>query len=742
MVAVIRRLLHGVWSLGWLALALIGIPSALVHYIGWPFPDHWPTRPEWERWVAQPLTRPALLATFAVLVWLMWAGLVYALVVEIIIRIRRVAGWLRGRSLPPLPTPMQATASGMLGAAVFGVPAGTAHPTAAPVATPPVAAPTQPALSSVEAGTPDAGVVAAAAAEPAPVSEPDAALARHGVALPDGGWVTDQTAQAIASAAAVVWWQRRRHYRPHRLSGEATGPDDADLVPLPDTVAAVLPGGQDDDTGDVDTVAAAADPFAAHPAVVGHRDGPLRLRDLPPGGVGLVGDGAAAAARGILTATLLSGAPWDPAGDAHVVTTVTDLQTLLGLSADEQRATPGLTVAAGFDEALAVLEQAALARGTVPAGDGGAVHHRPPPPALAVGGPTSGEPVFAPLVLLAGCPVDPAEIRRLALVLNLAAHLGVTGVLLGRWPHGATWRVDPDGTTHGDDRADSPGPRLCALPAATTGDLLTLVQEARASRTPPHPPVPPPAPPRRSPDHSGGTRPVAGQRRPPQLPASAARTGDRSGDVSGGSPLRARLLGHPVVHHAGGDRDDGTTVPIRRSAALQVLVFLAVRRAGATSNELIAALWPGPRPQAAAGRLYTPVSELRAAVRQAAGADVVVRDGDRYRLDEQLIEVDVWRLQAAIAAAAAATDPQARAHALRTVIDTYTGELAAGRTWPWVAVPRETLRRRVIDAYVTLAADQADPHTAVALLEGAVDVDPVNDDLRDRARRARIAAHG
>jgi hypothetical protein len=55
-VAVIRRLVHGVWSLGWLAIVLIGIPAALVHYIGWPFPDYWPTRPEWERWVAQPLT--------------------------------------------------------------------------------------------------------------------------------------------------------------------------------------------------------------------------------------------------------------------------------------------------------------------------------------------------------------------------------------------------------------------------------------------------------------------------------------------------------------------------------------------------------------------------------------------------------------------------------------------------------------------------------------------------------------
>ena len=42
---------------------------------------------------------------------------------------------------------------------------------------------------------------------------------------------------------------------------------------------------------------------------------------------------------------------------------------------------------------------------------------------------------------------------------------------------------------------------------------------------------------------------------------------------------------------------NGTTGPvvIQRVAALQILVFLAVHRRGTTSNQLIAALWPGPR---------------------------------------------------------------------------------------------------------------------------------------------------
>jgi hypothetical protein len=122
------RLARGLWSLGWLTVLLAGIPAALVYYVGWPLPDHWPARPELEQWVAQPVTRPAIIGTAAVLIWLLWALLVYAVVVEVLVRVRRAVRALRRLRLPPLPTPMQATASGVLGAAVFGLPTGTTAP--------------------------------------------------------------------------------------------------------------------------------------------------------------------------------------------------------------------------------------------------------------------------------------------------------------------------------------------------------------------------------------------------------------------------------------------------------------------------------------------------------------------------------------------------------------------------------------------------------------------------------------
>jgi len=733
--AAMMRLARGLWSLGWLTVLLAGIPAALVHYVGWPLPDHWPTRPDWERWVAQPLTPSAIIGTAAVLIWLLWALLVYALVVEILTRTRRVVRALRRLRLPPLPTPMQATASGVLGAAVFGMPTGTAAPPPPAVAAPPVAA--QPVLVPVATApdpAPPAAVAASAPPQPSTGNREDAAaglLLRGGtgVALPDGGWLTDQTAAATASAAALVWLQRRRRYLPRPPAGAHR--DDPDLAPLPDTVAVIedrrhrdAAGDDQAETGDDQGPAAAvppADPAASHPAVVGHHAGqPLQPQELPAGGVGLIGDGTLAAARGILTATLLSGDPWHPDRDAQVVTTAADLNAVLGGAADQHQATPGLTVAATLDAAMTAIEQAALARSEI------AADRRSHAATAADEGRSAGT-LFPPIVLLTDCPAEPADARRLAVILTLGAHLGIAGVLLGPWQQGATWQVDGDGVSHPAAQPATHGPRLCVLTAAATADLLTVLREARADRNPldPCPAPPPPRPPR---DHADPTSAAPAQRQPT---APAGATSAMSSPPAVTPPVQARLLGRPAVHRA-----DGTAIPIRRTAALQVLLFLAVHRAGATSNQLIAALWPGPRPHAAAGRLYTPVSELRLTLQEAAGADVLVRVGDRYHLDEQHIDVDLWRLQAAVAAAAA-VDRGGRADHLRSIIDGYTGELAAGRHWPWLAAPREAIRRQVIDAYVTLAAAEPDPPTALALLHDALRVDPVNDELRRLAHETR-----
>jgi DNA-binding SARP family transcriptional activator len=729
--AMIVGLLRRVWSLAWLLVLLAGVPAGLVRLVGWPLPDHWPTNQEWQVWLDRPLTRTTLLDGAAIIGWLLWALLVYAVVVEILTRARRVVRAAARLRLPALPSPLQATASGMLGAAVFGMPTGSAHPPAPPAAPPPAPAALLPATADapVAVAEPDGPAVQPVLAGHPTVGERHPDLRGRGVALPDGGWITDQTAHAIAAAAAVVWWRRRHDYLPRPPTG--TDRDDADLAPLPPTVTTaqdVLHGRERPDDGPEDTDDAAHDGGVA-PA--GDRAGrPIGLGDLPPGGVGLTGTGAYAAARGIVAAVLLSAGPWQHPGDPQLITTAADLDTLLGPAAAGYRATPGLTMVDNLDDAITLLEQHILTRARLIGGRRPAADHQAPPDAG-----------FPPVVLLTRGPADHVTAVRLA-VLLLGTHLGITGALLGGWPHGQTWWVDEDGHTHTADTTAPTAPvgaRLCVLTPTAAADLLTLLRQARPDPhhpSPPEPSTPPPQPVRPAvATATSGRAPVPPRPRAPHPPGAAAP----DGPATGPAPLRLILLGTPALHRT---EDAGAPVPIQRTAALQILIFLAVHRRGAVSNQLIAALWPGPRPDGAAERLYTPISKLRATLRAAAGADVLIRDGDRYRLDERHIEADLWRLHTAIDRAATAVDPAERRRALRAVVDAYTGDLAAGKDWAWLATPREATRRHVVDAYVALASDEPDPHAALALLQDAVRVDPVNADLHRRAQHAHTRAAG
>src|SRR5260370_29596588 len=161
------RLLRRLRSWLWLVLLLAGPPTALIHFVGWPLPHHWPQRQEWNQWVADPLTRPVIIDLFAIGMWLLWAVLLYAVITDITTRVRRVVR--AGPRLPPLPATMQAAASGILGAAVFGTGTAAANPPAtAPVhpptpaaathnPAPPPAPPTTPADGRTPAGAPPPG---------------------------------------------------------------------------------------------------------------------------------------------------------------------------------------------------------------------------------------------------------------------------------------------------------------------------------------------------------------------------------------------------------------------------------------------------------------------------------------------------------------------------------------------------------------------------------------------------------
>ncbi|WP_319463593.1 hypothetical protein [Micromonospora sp. RTP1Z1] len=547
------------------------------------------------------------------------------------------------------------------------------------------APPAQP--SAVSAGTLEHPDPAADPEDPAPIVE-----AGDGVTVP-GGWLPHETAGQVAAAAALVWLRRRRGYQPgHRKVPQRADPE---LAPLPATVAAVQ-------------VALATDP--THQDAAAERPPteqawlaiPASIAALPTTGVTLTGPGAGDAARGVLVTALLA-ALRDPPDAVRLVITRSALTTLL--------ATPAMTEVCDGIPALRVTETADHAVELI---DSHLAPLATQPSAQSVPGADRSIPR---LVLISDSPAAAAT-NRLAAMLSTGK---VTAVVLGAWAQGATWSVDQHDRTHDARDPGQAGPRLCSLDPVAAMDLLTVMAHIRLA------PVPAPQP-------ATDTQTAALHEQPRQFIVSHVRIPRQAGEDRAAQPTPAagarprvelQVLGKPRL------LVDGHAVTIRRSAAVQVLVFLAVHRQGATSAQMVQAIWPGLAAHTVTGRLYTTLSELRGAIRAACGLTIIDHTDDRYRLLGEHLDTDLWRLRtAAHHAATALTDP---ATAWQFVIDAHTGDLAADHTWPWVDPHREATRRLVLDAYAAAASAQPDPHRALELLERGIRVDPYNENLHQRA---------
>jgi DNA-binding SARP family transcriptional activator len=648
-----RRIAGVAVALVWLVVP----PWLLVRFAGAPLRG-WPTGQQVRLWVAHPLTAQTLAAAVTVLAWLLWALLAFTVVATVG---RRIGAGVRVLRRLPLPTPLQATATGMAGAAALTAGVTTsAGPPAPPIGVP-------------------AGALGGDA--PVPVS------AGEGVSVA-GGWMPRHTAEQVAAAVSLVWLRRRRSYHPAQPH-EHQRPD-PDLEPLPATATALQ---------------AALAAGLTHPDD-GHAMPPPPV-DAPtlgaPAGtvVALTGAGAADAARGALVTGLLA-ALHDPPGTIRLVITRRTLITLLPSATSELvGALAGLAVTDALDQALALigsrLPPLAARQAAEPPHD--AQHATPPP-----------------LLLITDTPPAPdAEVTT-----SLAA-AGATALIVGAGPLAGTVSIGPGGHTTGP--AGSAGPRMCVLNSVAAMDLLTIIAQPSPPPVMEHPTTRP------GPGHAQPSR--GGQVRVPRQ-AAAHRTMASSAPKSR-ARVELRVLGKPAL------QVDQHAVTIRRSAALQVLVYLAVHHDGATTAELVGAIWPGLPPHTVTGRLYTTLSELRTSIRNTCGLTLVLHTDDRYRLDDQHLDVDLWRLRAA--AQHAATTLTGSAEAWRAVIDAYTGDLAAAHTWPWIDPPRESTRRIVLDAYATAAATATatDPHRSLHFLQEGIRVDPYNEDLHRRAIDALTA---
>ncbi|SCG59819.1 BTAD domain-containing putative transcriptional regulator [Micromonospora halophytica] len=601
-------------------------------------------------------------------------------------------------------------------------------------------------------------------------TDPDGTEADDNASVPDSPDTSDQDAGLLDDDRPEIAGQ-------HNQNGalDDAGLDDEDHHEKPAPAA-------DPRAGD-DTALRPVVPSLAHPLAA----------VWPPAGLGLTGPGAEAAARGFMAAALAAGGLDAPEDRTWLVMPSATAATLLGAGAVALPHTPRLTVTGGLDEALDLLEAQTLHRSRI------AYAHEVDTAAEARAADPTGEPM-PPVLLLADADTRHQR-TRIAALLAQGQRLDIHGVLLGAWPDGDTVVVAEDGTTsraqgegsrHGGHPADIG--RLAVLTPSETSDLLVTLAESHTGQPQAPAPIEPvttaqattaapdaqPSPdtepaPADVPVREGDHLPASG---PEPVPAAPTATADSASSET----APATQAAPPTDAHAGGadtardgapppaveepDTDGaaeksqetshgrvqvsvlGTAAivdvppgPTLRKKSLEVLVYLAVHDGDASAEAILDDLLPDAPANKAPGRLYTYVSDLRTIMRRTAGRGTyLTHPHQRYVLNRDAVDVDLWRMRAAIRDANQATDPTERLAALRRAVDTYRGHLADGADYEWIEPYREAVRQQALDAYLALADALTDnPAAQLTVLDAAIGHNPYAEELYQQAMRARAA---
>lgn len=770
---ILERLVIGIGSLAMLAALLAGVPWGLIHFIGWPLPDHMPAFDEVITWLFHgTLDTDTLLDILAIVSWIAW-GLFLLDVLASVVEAARGVRWPEvdlptgpGRQLAAImiggllwaligsrdPTPATASATAMPGAWSPVVATAPQHPGAGrdtrtvtvadPVAgqhdslwriaerhlgdghrwteiwelnkhrlqndgrmftepdliqpgwtldVPRVGPGDEPDRAHPRAhGTPDRADSSDAASPTGEPTSPPSTTARPAApaaiptpgapASPDAANEAPATEAVVAftlaagvSAALVI---ARHRYRRRRgpgsdmpvapfaydlhlahLRAEAGDLDDPDtddaragdsegeiasVVVTPPVATTETVGAPD---GDVT-------PGAVTPSL-GIRDGVQVALDLAATrGLGLIGDGAAAAARALLVATLA-----EHPGDATLLVPADDLPALLGPRAGSLRLPASLRVAPTLDDALAELEALTVQRA-----------HQ------------DGDHPGSPVLLIARTPHDT---RRLTAVLANGARYGIVGVFLGQYPERMCGYVTNDGTITATPPGAAErlrGTRLYHLPTQAA-EVIDLLRQAEPNPAPAHlerSPAPgidaagnghhdpaagltildadgdpavttPDHPEDRSAPSAAGTEPDRGAD-DPGTPTEPDPVAQRAAGTNKPRPVEISVFGPVQVLYR--PDDEASAIDITDTLGpkqAELLVLLALRPDGATRTAIADTIWP--KHTKGAGNVFsTTLSRLRAAITSATDGtarDAVLTSGGRYRLNPDVVTVDYWAFAAA-----------------------------------------------------------------------------------------------
>ncbi|MEV4539342.1 BTAD domain-containing putative transcriptional regulator [Asanoa sp. NPDC049518] len=575
------------------------------------------------------------------------------------------------------------------------------------------ALPADPALIPPGAPTATSATVVVTPTPLTPANDASTSRPDGGVTLDDGSWLPVGVAAAVAALAALVWARRRHRYVPRPLSAVA-GPEDPGLTPLPATIAtiqrrlaaarvsATQPGNELRDRVADDS--SAGGDIAAYGAAARAEVDALGELAAAGGVLAVTGDGAVAAARGLLVAVLTGG------GGGHVVMPAATASVLLGPA--PLPPVGQLTIAPDLDRALTILEAQILGRRVRFTG----------PDLDAVERDSVNDGQQQPVLLLTDPPGDPDQARTTA-VLAQGRGLGIYGFVLGRSPQWPVAAVAGDGTADIDTANDlDSSPFVTRLPLLSydqVRDILTVLAEARPN------PAPLASPPH---DDAAASDPACPQ------------DGDEPASPSTVNSKRPQSVRLAVLGPAGIVGADTSRGPLR-AKALELIVYLVVRDGQAHQETILDDLLPDAPSSRAAHRLHTYVSNLRQVLRRTGGDQPYLSHaGHRYTLNRDAFDVDLWRLQDAIRDVNLAETPSERIAALRVAVDCYRGELAAGADYEWVEAYREAIRRQALDATVALTDALSDqPAAVITVIDQVLPLHPYTEALYQAGMRAHAA---